>query len=187
MRRRPVVLGLGLGVLLLSPGCGGRERREERREDRHDHPHDGAHHHDAAPAHAAAQGDGRGDAAVGPNERRDDRRDRAVDARSGWDKLGERLVNFGGVDRDMIDVGARDGRFTKVMLVVEHSALEVFDVDLVFGDGDHFSPATRFVFGKGTTTREIDLPGGARVIQKATFRYKNLVGGGRATLELWAK
>ncbi len=187
MRRR--LLGLGLGVLLLA-GCGGRERREERREERQEHRHDAAHDHDHdhGPAPATAVADGRrGDAAVGPNERRDDRHDRAVDARSGWDKLGERLVNYGKVDRDMIDVGARDGRFTKVMLVVEHSALEVFDVDLVFADGDHFSPATRFVFGKGETTRVIDLPGGARVIRKATFRYGNLPGGGRATVELWAK
>lgn len=60
-------------------------------------------------------------------------------------------------------------------------------MDIVFADGDHFSPNTRFVFGKGTTTRVIDLPGGARVIRKATFRYGNLPGGGRATLELWAK
>lgn len=155
-------------------GCGG---GKERHRDQHDHDHDHAkgdgHRHD-------------GDPARGANERKDDKRDAAVDARSGWDKLGERVVDGKG-DRDTIAVGARDGRFTRVMLVVEHSAIELDDVKIEFGDGDHFSPGTRLVFDKKTVSRVIDLPGGARVIKKVTFRYGNLPGGGRASVELWAK
>lgn len=119
-------------------------------------------------------------------ERRDDRHDRRVEATTGWDKLGERWVN-GGADRDVIPVGRHDGRFAVIKLKAEHSALELFDVKVVFGDGTSFSPNTRLVFGQGAWSRTIDLPGGNRVIRRVEFRYGNLPGGGRAQLELWAK
>lgn len=119
-------------------------------------------------------------------ERRDDRHDRKVEAMTGWDKLGERWVN-GGADRDVIQVGRRDGRFRVIKLKAEHSALELFDVNVIFGDGTSFSPGTRLVFGQGSWSRTIDLPGGDRVIRRVEFRYGNLPGGGRAQLELWAQ
>jgi hypothetical protein len=118
------------------------------------------------------------------DERRDDRRDARFDANSRWDKLGERWVD-GRADRDVIHVGRKDGRFQKIQLVIEHSTLDLYDIDVVFGDGSHFSPGTRLTFGPGTTTRVIDLPGGARVIKHVEFRYGNLPGGGKAQIELW--
>jgi hypothetical protein len=117
-------------------------------------------------------------------ERRDDRRDAYVDAHSPWDKLGERWVN-GRADRDIIHVGRKEGRFRKLQIVVEHSALEMFDMRIVFADGSVYSPPTRLVFAQNSKSRVIDLPGGARVIRRVEFRYGNLPGGGRAQVELW--
>jgi hypothetical protein len=94
----------------------------------------------------------------GPNaadrraERRDDRQDARFDAASRWDKLGERWVD-GKVDRDVIHVGRKDGRFRKIQLVIEHSSVELYDLDIVFGDGSHFSPGTRLAFGPNSTTQ----------------------------------
>jgi hypothetical protein len=119
-------------------------------------------------------------------ERRDDRQDRRTEALTGWEKLGERWVD-GKVDRDAIDVGAREGRFRRVMLKVEHSAMELYDIRFVFGDGSDFSPNTRIAFDKDSRTRTIDLPGGARIIRRVEFRTGNLPGGGRAQLEVWAQ
>lgn len=119
-------------------------------------------------------------------ERRNDAHDRRVEAMTGWDKLGERWIQ-GGVDKDVIPVGRADGRFTKIKLKAEHSALELFDVQVVFADGTSFSPGTRLVFGQGAWSRDIDLPGGARAIRRVEFRYGNLPGGGKAQLELWAR
>lgn len=116
----------------------------------------------------------------------DARRDAAFDARSGWDKLGERMVD-GKVDRDTIPVGRADGKFTRIQLVVEMSSLVMDDVQVTFGDGTTFSPATRLVFDQNSKSRVIDLPGGARVIRKVDFKYGNLPGGGRAQVELWGK
>jgi hypothetical protein len=116
-------------------------------------------------------------------ERRDDRNDRQLDRHSAWDKLGERWVD-GRVDRDVVPVGRRE-RYQRIKLVVEHSAVELYDVVIVFGNGEVYSPGTRLTFGQGSTSREIDLPGNARHIERVEFRYGNLPGGGRAQIEVW--
>jgi hypothetical protein len=103
---------------------------------------------------------------------------------NGWERLGVRVVN-GGYDRDIIHVGRAEGRFRRLQIVVDQSAIEMFDVIVYFGDGSVYSPNTRLVFGANTTSRVIDLPGGARVIRRVEFRYGNLPGGGRAQVELW--
>lgn len=124
-------------------------------------------------------------AARGPGDH-DGRHDRRVEAATGWDKLGERWVQ-GGADHDAIHVGRADGRFRAIKLKSEHSALELFDVVITFGDGSTWSPNTRLVMAQGSWTRDIDLPGGDRAIKRVDFRYGNLPGGGRAQIELWAR
>ncbi len=106
--------------------------------------------------------------------------------REGWEKLGDREVN-GRVDYDTVAVGAREGRFRKLMIVVENSAVEMFDVNVTFGDGETWSPATRLVFAADTRSHVIDLPGNERVIRSVAFKYGNIPGGGNAHVELWAR
>jgi hypothetical protein len=93
----------------------------------------------------------------------------------------------GANDRDVIAVGGREGTFRKLMIVVDHSAVELRDVVVTFNDGSHFTPATRLVFGPNTRSGVIDLPGAQRTIRNVEFRYGNLPGGGRADVELWAQ
>ncbi|MEO7735220.1 MAG: hypothetical protein ABIY55_29975 [Kofleriaceae bacterium] len=102
----------------------------------------------------------------------------------GWVKLGEREVN-GRVDHDRIDVGARDGKFTKLTLYVERSDLELLDFEITFGNKEHFHPEVRHVFREGARTRVIDLPGDERTIKSIDLKYKNLPGGGHAKVEVW--
>ncbi len=118
-----------------------------------------------------------------PSEPRHERR---VESRADWTRLGERSVD-GVRDHDVIAVGARDGTFSRIMIVVERSALEMYEVKINFADGTHFSPATRLVFSPNTRSRIIDLPGARRVIRSVEFRYGNLPGGGSAEAELWAQ
>jgi len=129
---------------------------------------------------------GAGCAHKGAEERREVRHEPVVAARGDWVKLGERSVD-GARDRDVIAVGAREGRYRRIMLVVEHSALELFDVVVTFGDGTRFAPSVRHMFSPETRSREIDLPGADRIIRSVEFRYGNLPGGGRAVMELWAR
>jgi len=103
-----------------------------------------------------------------------------------WTRLGERWVD-GVRDRDVIPVGTHDGSFRRIMIVVEHSALQMDDVVVNFSDGSRFSPPTRLVFAENSRSQVIDLPGTRRTIRNVEFRYRNLPGGGRAQAELWAQ
>jgi hypothetical protein len=119
-------------------------------------------------------------------ERRVARRAAAVESAGDWQRLGEQRVD-GTHDRDVIAVGAREGAFRHLMIVVEDSAVELEDVVVNFTDGSRFSPDTRLVFGANSRSGMIDLPGAKRVIRNVAFRYGNLPGGGRAHVQLWAK
>jgi hypothetical protein len=102
-----------------------------------------------------------------------------------WVKLGERSVE-GTRDRDVITVGAREGSYRRIMIVVERAPLEMFDVVVTFGDGTQFAPKTRAIFNPETRSHVIDLPGGRRVIRSVQFHYGNVAPGGHALAELWA-
>src|SRR4051812_1033491 len=114
------------------------------------------------------------------------RREARADFRGDWVKLGERWVD-GTHDRDVIPVGAREGSYRRIMIVVENSALEMHSVVVHFSDGSAFAPETRHVFAANTRSHVIDLPGARRNIRSVEFRYGNLPGGGRAQAELWAQ
>jgi hypothetical protein len=105
---------------------------------------------------------------------------------AGWQRLGETSVD-GRNDRDVLRVGLDDGRFTKLMLVAEDSDLDLYDMVVVFGNGERFDVPTRMRFREGQRTGAIDLPGDARGIREIAFRYGNLPGGGRARLEVWGR
>ena len=121
-----------------------------------------------------------------PAERRAPAPAYRVESRADWSKLGERWVD-GTHDRDTIPVGRYAGDYRRLMIVVEHSALEMYDVEVHFADGTVFSPPTRHVFAANTRSHVIDLPGSRRSIRSVEFRYGNLPGGGRAQAELWAQ
>ncbi|MEO8636594.1 MAG: hypothetical protein ABI587_15060 [Gemmatimonadales bacterium] len=101
-----------------------------------------------------------------------------------WESLGSREVTFAR-ERDIIPVTAREGRFTAIKLEVTDGNLEMFNVVVIFGDGQRFSPDTRLLFTEGTRSRSIDLPGESRVIRQVEFSYKSRVKRGRAEIHLF--
>jgi hypothetical protein len=105
---------------------------------------------------------------------------------NGWVMLGDKVVN-GGADRDVIPVGKSEGKFTKLMMVVEDSDLELTDMEVIFGNGEKVNPKVKHVFQENDRTRAIDLPGDARTIKRIDLRYGNLPGGGKARVEVWGK
>ena len=88
----------------------------------------------------------------------------------GWDLLGNRTVNYS-VERDDIRVGARDGAFRSIKLVVHRSAVNFRDVKVHFADGSTQDVAIRRTIPAGGETRVIDLEGRNRIITHVTFRY----------------
>jgi hypothetical protein len=104
----------------------------------------------------------------------------------GWTKLGERAVNAR-VDRDRITVARKKGKFEKMAIVVLDSDLELIDFDVKFGQGEPWNPNVKHVFREGQRSRELDFPGGDRVIKWIDMKYANLAGGGKAKIQVWAK
>jgi hypothetical protein len=102
----------------------------------------------------------------------------------GWHKLGDRDVD-GRVDKDSITVGAYEGKFSKLTLVVDKSDLELLDFEIVFGNGEKHTPNVKHLFKEGSRTRVLDLPGDERVIRTINLKYKNFAGGGKAHVEVW--
>ncbi len=103
-----------------------------------------------------------------------------------WELLGSRQVNFA-VDRDVIPVTAREGVFRAIKLEVEDGNLEMYDIKVVFGNGEVFSPETRLVFRENSRSRTIDLPGNRRVITRVEFFYRSRARRGKATVRLYGK
>jgi hypothetical protein len=111
----------------------------------------------------------------------------SVDPTVGWSRLGQQQVSFR-AERDAIS-GLGDGRFRHILVAVKDADIEMFDIKIIFGNGETFSPMTRFYFGGDTRSRVIDLPGDERVIRRVEFAYKSVRGGGdgQATVEVFGK
>lgn len=102
----------------------------------------------------------------------------------GWVLLGSRQVN-GRADRDRIEVGRDEGRFTKLTLAVEDSDLELIDLRIEFADRTSYSPRLSHFFREGQRTKVIDLPPSEQIIRHVDLTYKNTRGGGPASVEVW--
>ncbi|MGE0431728.1 MAG: hypothetical protein AB7K09_06625 [Planctomycetota bacterium] len=88
----------------------------------------------------------------------------------GWEVLGKKRVGFG-QDKDVITVTGARGDFTKVAVLVEENDIEVTAMKISFRNGETFDVPLRETFKAGTRSREIDLPGGDRIIQAVGFNY----------------
>ena len=95
--------------------------------------------------------------------------------------LGERSVDFH-ADHDTIFVGDYKGNFHSVYFKVENNNIEVFNMVIVYGDGERERIDTRFVFDADTRSRTIALDGWKRHIRTIDFSYKTVGDwvGGRA-------
>lgn len=103
-----------------------------------------------------------------------------------YELLGEKKVDFG-ADKDTIEVGAREGRYVSLMIGVVEGNLEMWDIKVTFGNDESYSPEVRHEFKQGERSRQIDLPGEARVIKEVSFKYKSKLRKGKATVKLFGK
>lgn len=92
-----------------------------------------------------------------------------------WEKLGVRAVNFK-IDKDDIHVGAKEGGFTKLKVVVTGGSLNMHRMVVTYMNGEKEEINLRHNFKKGSGSRIIDLNGGKRLIKNIRFFYdtKNL-------------
>jgi hypothetical protein len=87
--------------------------------------------------------------------------------------LGERSVDFRG-DHDVINVGTYGNSFSSLVFKVEKNDIEVFDVVVVFANGQRERLDTRLIFDAGTRSRRLDFEGRRRKISSIEFSFKTV-------------
>jgi hypothetical protein len=100
-----------------------------------------------------------------------------------WVDLGCKDVNFLGADRDVINVGRREGRFKAIRLEARGNDVEMLDLKVIYANGAPDDIAVRSLIRQGTRTRPLDLKGRERAIQRVEMVYrKPLNFRGKATV-----
>lgn len=107
-------------------------------------------------------------------ERREERREERRDERRGrWEELGCKRVGFG-VDRDVIRVGRREGRFEAIRLEASENTVHLLDVKVVYGNGAPDDLRVQSELRAGQSTRPLDLRGRReRSIQEIQLTYRS--------------
>jgi hypothetical protein len=98
--------------------------------------------------------------------------DRGPPQREQWDLLGEQSVGFG-VDRDVIRVGRREGRFSALALEVRDNDVEILDLKVFFDRGPPQDVRVRQVLRSGDRTRPIPFAWGDRRIDRIEIVYRS--------------
>ncbi|MEO8421164.1 MAG: hypothetical protein ABI457_08220 [Hyphomicrobium sp.] len=92
--------------------------------------------------------------------------------REQWDLLGEQTVGFG-VDRDVIRVGRREGRFSALALEVRDNDVEILDLKVIFNRGPPQDVRVREFIRAGGRTRPIQFGWGDRSIDRIDITYRS--------------
>ncbi|MEZ5843245.1 MAG: DUF2541 family protein [Hyphomicrobiaceae bacterium] len=105
--------------------------------------------------------------------------------RGRWEMLGSQSVGFT-VDRDVIRVGRREGRFRAIKLRVKGNDVYMMDLKVVYGNGSVDDLPVRAEIKEGRETRAIDLKGDRRVIREVQMTYRRKPNfRGKAVVEVW--
>lgn len=73
--------------------------------------------------------------------------------------------------RDVVEVGAREGAFKAIRFEVKGSDVEVLDLRIVYGNGATEDIRVRQLFKAGSSSRVIDLSGRQRAIRQIIVTY----------------
>lgn len=87
-----------------------------------------------------------------------------------WEKLGSKKVNFK-LDRDVLHVGLKEGRFSKLKLAVTGGSLNMHKMKIEYMNGQVENVALKHKFSQRSTSRVIDIDGRRRIIKNITFWY----------------
>ena len=106
--------------------------------------------------------------------------------RDEWESLGSVRVGRMRVDRDVIDVGRREGRFEKLGLQARRGSVNVLELVVVYGNDDTERFDLRRELSEGERSRPIDLKGRGRAIKRIEILGRAGRGSGRfAELEVY--
>jgi predicted small secreted protein len=100
--------------------------------------------------------------------------------------LGERTVTFK-ADHDVIPVGAYEGSFKSLFFVVEKNDIQIFNLVVIYGNGERQRFDTRLNFNADSRSRYLAFTGGKRRIRTIAFNYRTAGTwvGGRARVVVY--
>ncbi len=94
------------------------------------------------------------------------------DNRTDWELLGSAEIGTR-LERDVIEVGRREGRFSSLGFTVKGNDVRVEDLRIVYVGGEVDELKVRDFFKDGTRSRPIDLPGRGQFIQRIEVTYRS--------------
>lgn len=89
-----------------------------------------------------------------------------------WEQLGCQKVGFI-KDKDVINVGRKEGRFTAIRLRVSGNKVHLLDLKVIYGNGQPDDLQVRREIRAGGQTRAIDLKGRDRFIDRIEMTYRS--------------
>lgn len=93
------------------------------------------------------------------------------DNRTDWELLGSAEIGTR-IERDVIPVGRREGRFQSIGFTVRGSDVRIEDLTIVYAGGRSDQLRVREVLKDGTRSRPIDLPGRGSAIERIEVTYR---------------
>ena len=104
-----------------------------------------------------------------------------------WEKLGQKSVTKR-VDRDEIKVGAYEGSYSAVKLIVRNAPINMKRCVVHFENGGTQELKLKKRFARGQSSAVHDLKGPKRRIEKVVFWYDTVnKARQKATVEFWAR
>lgn len=91
--------------------------------------------------------------------------------RTEWESLGATEIGTR-LERDVIEVGRREGRFGAIGFTVTGGDVRIEDLRVIYGGGEVDELRVREVIRAGTRSRPIDLPGRGQFIQRIEIAYR---------------
>ena len=85
-----------------------------------------------------------------------------------WEKLGSRKVDFK-LDKDVIHLGTKEGRFSKLKLDVTGGAINIYKIKIEYLNGQVENINLEHKFTKRSSSQMIDIDGRRRIIKNITF------------------
>jgi hypothetical protein len=95
---------------------------------------------------------------------------RSIGIEEGWELLAERKVNFVR-DKDEIPINSKTP-FTAIKFKVEDHEVRIDDVKIYFQNGDKLEPNMDVTIPANEMSREIDLAGEGRYLDRIEFKYR---------------
>ena len=112
---------------------------------------------------------------------------KAVGPGPGWTLLGQQQVGFK-TERERITVGAKEGRFKELLVMVKGAGLAIDEMTVTLGNKKEVKLNVKQELKEGESTKPIELPGKDRGIRHVDFVYRTTTkGSGKATVMLYGR